>query len=75
MFNPEKPVRTRDGRKARIICTDAKGDYPIIALVQEAFGQELAEAYTQTGVWSYWDGAGNDFDQGDLINIEEGEDG
>lgn len=29
-----KPVCTRDGRKARIICFDAKGDKPIIALVK-----------------------------------------
>jgi hypothetical protein len=29
-----KPVCTRDGRKARIICFDAKGDYPIVALIE-----------------------------------------
>ena len=29
-----KPVCTRDGRKARIICFDGKGDQPIIALVE-----------------------------------------
>ena len=29
-----KPVCTRDGHKARIICFDAKGDKPIIALVE-----------------------------------------
>ena len=29
-----KPVCTRDGRKARIICFDAKGNRPIIALVE-----------------------------------------
>ncbi len=29
-----KPVCTRDGRKARIVCFDAKGDQPIIALVE-----------------------------------------
>ena len=29
-----KPVYTRNGRKARIICFDAKGDKPIIALVE-----------------------------------------
>ena len=29
-----KSVCTRDGRKARIICFDAKGDKPIIALVE-----------------------------------------
>ena len=29
-----RPVCTRDGRKARIICFDAKGDKPIIALIE-----------------------------------------
>ena len=29
-----KPVCTRDGRKARIICFDVKGDKPIIALIE-----------------------------------------
>lgn len=29
-----KPVCTRDGGKARIICFDAKGDKPIIALIE-----------------------------------------
>ena len=31
--NPSQKVVTRDGRNVRIICTDAKGDEPIIALV------------------------------------------
>ena len=31
--DPSKKVVTRDGRAVRIICTDAKGDEPIIALV------------------------------------------
>ena len=31
--NPSQKVVTRDGRDVRIICTDAKGDEPIIALV------------------------------------------
>ena len=30
-----KPVCTRDGRKARIICFDRKGDQPIIALIED----------------------------------------
>lgn len=30
-----KPVCTRDGRKARIICFDVKGDKPIIALIED----------------------------------------
>lgn len=31
--NPSRKVVTRDGREVRIICTDAKGDEPIIALI------------------------------------------
>lgn len=33
-FDPAKPVRTRDGRVARIVCTDSKSKFgPIVALV------------------------------------------
>ena len=34
LANPSRKVVTRDSRKARIICTDADMDYPIIALVE-----------------------------------------
>lgn len=36
--NPSRKVVTRDGRNARIICTDAKGDFPIIALIETTNG-------------------------------------
>ena len=37
-----KPVCTRDGRKARIICFDVKGStYPIIALIEEGEDERL----------------------------------
>lgn len=42
--NPSKRVVTRDGRKARIICTDAKGKYPIVALI-ETFDGTIEDAY------------------------------
>lgn len=32
-FDPKKPIQTRDGRKARIICSDRLGGDPIIACV------------------------------------------
>ena len=38
--NPSKKVVTRDGRKVRIICTDAKNDWPIIALIETPNGKE-----------------------------------
>lgn len=42
-----KEIITRDGRKARIICTDAKGDRPIIALV-ERFDGDAEDSYSYT---------------------------
>lgn len=38
--NPSKKVITRDGRNARIICTDAKGNFPVVALVEIYNGTE-----------------------------------
>ena len=32
--NPLRKVVTRDGRNVRILCTDAKGAYPIVALIE-----------------------------------------
>lgn len=48
--NPDREVVTRDGRKVRIICTDRKGDTPIIALVHNADdGQESGYAFYPDG--------------------------
>lgn len=43
-----KPVCTRDGRRARIICFDAKGQHSIIALVTDRI-QESPYNYTEKG--------------------------
>ena len=48
--NPLKKVVTRDGRNVRIICTDAKNFYPIIALVENTDGtSDDAIKYTKDG--------------------------
>lgn len=49
-----KPVCTRDGRKARIICFDAKGTHPIIALVSDPDieGEEIPFCYTNDGFYN-----------------------
>ena len=47
-----KPVCTRDGRKARIICFDAKdteGDLTIVALIEIREGYESIERYNMKG--------------------------
>jgi hypothetical protein len=48
-FDPKKPVQTRDGRPARILCTDAKSSFPIIALVTMFDGSEAAHPYYAEG--------------------------
>ena len=49
-----KPVCTRGGRKARIICFDAKGTHPIIALVSDPDieGAEIPFCYTNDGFYN-----------------------
>lgn len=50
MFDPTKPVKTRDGRKARIVCTDRMGYWgPILALVQIEVDREEAHNYRADG--------------------------
>ena len=72
-FDPDKPVQTRDGRKARILCTDAEhrcieGDiFPIIALITNVSGQEIPETFRENGFIQRSDIARPD----DLINIPE----
>ena len=48
--NPSRKVVTRDGRNVRIICTDAKGDFPIIALIETTNGSiEFAYKFKKNG--------------------------
>ena len=47
--NPSRKVVTRDGRDARIICTDAKGNFPIIALVETHNDTEVALRLKEDG--------------------------
>ena len=65
-----KPVCTRDGRKARIICFDVKGDIcPIIALVEEN-GMEVTKSYDENGRANY-----KNADNYDLMMLPEKKEG
>ena len=57
--NPKRKVVTRNGRSARIICTDAKSNYPIVALIEEG-GYDNALSYTKDG--KLYVGETNDYD-------------
>lgn len=49
--NPSRELITRDGRKVtKVLCTNAKGRFPIVALVESFDGEnETAISYTNSG--------------------------
>ena len=49
LVNPSRKVVTRDGRSTRIICTDAKGKHPIIALIDGKDGSEVIYSFRGDG--------------------------
>ncbi len=49
-FDPTKPVQTRDGRKARILCTDFKDVWPIVAAVTTNTDIEVIRYYREGGL-------------------------
>ena len=48
LANPSRKVVTRDGRNVRIKCTDAKGDCPVIGLV-DCKDTEVPMSFTEKG--------------------------
>ena len=50
LINPSKKVVTREGKPARIICTDAKFEkYPLVALITKKDGQEFIAIFDTLG--------------------------
>lgn len=58
--NPSQKVVTRNNREVRIICTDAKQDYPIIALVKINEKTESTIYLKENGRWN--DGVEDEWD-------------
>ena len=58
LINPSKKVITRDGHSIQIICTNAKGKYPIIGLIENDYNNEIPLSYTVNG----YEGINNNFD-------------
>lgn len=67
-FDPTKPVETRDGRKARILCADRRDpEYPIVALVEvPEEGEERVLTFSPAG--GFVDDCGDH--RTDLVNVE-----
>ena len=49
--DPSQKVITKDGKSVRIICTDAKQDYPVIGLLSLDDKSETTVYYKKNGHW------------------------
>ena len=48
--NPSRKVVTRDGRPVRILCTNARRSYPVVALIEDEYNKEdYLHAYFPNG--------------------------
>lgn len=67
MFDPNKPVRTRDGKPARIKATDVRTRFgPRIVAIVEEEGYEEVRTYAANGTWLDSGNSGHD-----LVNVPE----
>lgn len=60
LANQQRKVVTRDGNPVRILCTDAKGDYPVVVLVSYNDERESPESYTENGLYDIADEGSKD---------------
>ena len=69
---PSRKVVTREGRNVnRILCTDMKGDYPIVAVV-ESYNGNFQEVLTYTNDGAYYC---NETSKNDLFFAQEKHEG
>ena len=53
LANPSRKVVTRDGRTARIICTNMKSTtYPVVALIENCRGLEQVITFSKNGEYA-----------------------
>ena len=48
-FDPKKPVKTRDGKRATIIKCDLRGDRQIVAVIDAPNGSQVVMTYATNG--------------------------
>ena len=51
LANPSRKVVTRDGRSVRVLCTDKKSEYSVVALVSQNENTETTYNFTKDGTY------------------------
>ena len=67
MVDWTRPVQTRDGRKARVLCTNKVGGQPVVVLV-EVCSEETIQTVNIDGSFHNNEGARSNYD---IMNIPE----
>lgn len=49
MIDFDKPVRCRNGKPVRILCTDKLGTYSVVGLIKNKNGTERVDTWTELG--------------------------
>ena len=71
LANPSRKVVTRDGRRARIICTDMKSKTnPVVALIENGSGYEELITFSKNGEYAV-----NEWSRDDLFFAPEKHEG
>ena len=71
LANPSRKVVTRDGRKARIICTDMKSTtYPVVALIEDGSDYEQPTTLSKNGEYAV-----NESSRSDLFFVPQKHEG
>ena len=53
LANPSRKLVTRDGRRARVICTDMKSTtYPVVALIENGSDYEQLTTFSKNGEYA-----------------------
>lgn len=68
MINWNNPVQTKEGKRVRILCTDRKGDQPIIGIITDENGTEWIGSWGMDG--KYYTGGSPS--GRDLVNVPLG---
>ena len=50
--NPSRKVVTRSGKPVRIVCTDARGEFPVVGVIYYNDEKDIVDSFTENGKWA-----------------------
>ena len=50
--NPSRKVVTRTGKPVRIVCTDVRGEFPVVGVIYYNDEKDIVDSFTENGKWT-----------------------